>query len=94
MSPTDNLLVTLIVIGEGYHNYHHVFPWDYRAGETTRWFNFTATLIELFAKIGWAYDLKTVSQSVIDRRADRTGDGNRAFTHLGLTAYEGQTSVS
>lgn len=31
----------------------------------------------MFAKIGWAYDLKTVSNSLIKKRAGRTGDGTR-----------------
>lgn len=31
--------------------------------------------INLMAKIGWAYDLKTVSQDMIKRRVLRTGDG-------------------
>lgn len=29
----------------------------------------------MFAKIGWAYDLKTVSKELIRKRAERTGDG-------------------
>lgn len=28
--------------------------------------------------IGWAYDLRTVSQDILDKRAARTGDGTRA----------------
>jgi len=30
----------------------------------------------LFSKIGWAYDLKTVSPEMIKKRVVRTGDGS------------------
>lgn len=62
--------------GEGWHNYHHVFPWDYKAAELgTYRLNWTTGFIDFFSRIGWAYDLKTVSTEMIRRRAARTGDG-------------------
>lgn len=36
----------------------------------------TTAFIDLFGKIGWAYDMKTVSPKVIMSRAKRTGDGS------------------
>ncbi|XP_047525802.1 acyl-CoA Delta(11) desaturase-like [Pieris napi] len=76
--PTDNRSFNVAVLGDGFHNFHHAFPWDYRSAELgTLFFIPTTWLIELFAKIGWAYDLKTASQSVIEGRAQRTGDGTR-----------------
>lgn len=38
--------------------------------------NFTTAFIDFFAKIGWAYDLKTVTPDVIKKRIERTGDGS------------------
>lgn len=39
--------------GEGWHNYHHVFPWDYKTSELSKYgYNFTIGFIDLFAKIG------------------------------------------
>jgi stearoyl-CoA desaturase (Delta-9 desaturase) len=38
--------------------------------------NVTTAFIDFFAKIGWAYDLKTVSHDVISKRIERTGDGS------------------
>lgn len=32
LSARDNYLVAMITVGEGYHNYHHVFASDYRNG--------------------------------------------------------------
>lgn len=29
---------------------------------------------------GWAYDLKTVSEDIIRKRAERTGDGSNAYS--------------
>lgn len=66
------------MIGEGWHNYHHVFPWDYKTAELFNYrYNVTTAFIDFFAKIGWAKDLKTVSPEMIERRAARTGDGSR-----------------
>lgn len=67
----------MFALGEGWHNYHHVFPWDYKTSELGNYrFNFTTAFIEFFAKIGWAYDLKSVSENMIRKRVERTGDGS------------------
>lgn len=63
-------------LGEMYHNYHHVFPQDYKASEYG-WLgqsNFTALFIDLMALIGQAYDLKEVPKDVVQRRKKRTGE--------------------
>lgn len=66
----------MLALGEGWHNYHHVFPWDYKTAELGNYsLNFTTAFIDFFAKIGWAYDLKTVSEDMIKKRVERTGDG-------------------
>ncbi|ENN77333.1 hypothetical protein YQE_06159, partial [Dendroctonus ponderosae] len=75
INPVENRLVSFFAIGEGWHNYHHTFPWDYKAAEFGR-INLSLTIINLFAKIGWAYDLKTVSKEMIEKRVTRTGDGS------------------
>lgn len=76
ISPTENVTVALLAGGEGFHNYHHTFPWDYKNSEWGKnAFNWAAAFIEFFAKIGWAYDLKTVSDEMVRTRIHRTGDG-------------------
>ncbi|CAK1554448.1 unnamed protein product [Leptosia nina] len=76
IQPVQNEFVSLVSMGEGFHNFHHVYPWDYRAGELgNNMLNLTTLFIDLFAKIGWAYDLKTVPKDLVDKRARRTGDG-------------------
>ena len=33
IQPSENLFVSLITFGEGWHNFHHTYPKDYRASE-------------------------------------------------------------
>lgn len=69
-------MVALITNGEGWHNYHHIFPWDYKAAELhTYGMNLCTAFIDFFALFGWAYDLRTVSDEMVKKRALRTGDG-------------------
>jgi len=72
----ENTLVAYLALGEGWHNFHHVFPYDYRAAEfggvTTK--NITTMFIEYFSKIGLTYDLKAASNELIEKRILRTGD--------------------
>ncbi len=37
----DNWFIALFTFGEGYHNYHHTFAWDYRNG--VRWYHYDPT---------------------------------------------------
>lgn len=70
-----------LCFGEGWHNYHHVFPWDYKTSELIHYhFNFTNAFIDFFSKVGWAYELKTVSKEMIQRRVLRTGDGCHQYS--------------
>lgn len=77
INPSENIFVAVGALGEGWHNYHHVFPWDYKTAELGGYSaNFSTAFIDFFAKIGWAYDLKTVSMDMVRKRVERTGDGS------------------
>ncbi|XP_055381758.1 uncharacterized protein LOC129612239 [Condylostylus longicornis] len=77
VTSSENSLVIALAIGEGYHNFHHVFPWDYKAAELGGYYtNISKYFIEFCAKYGWAYDLKTVSEDTLRKRILRTGDGS------------------
>ena len=54
----DTWYISLLTFGEGFHNYHHKFQWDYRNG--IRWFHFDPSKwsIWLFSKVGLAKELK------------------------------------
>lgn len=75
ITASNNWYVGVFGIGEGWHNYHHSFPWDYKASELWN-INSTTRVIDTFAKIGWAYDLKETSDEMIMKRSRRTGDGS------------------
>jgi stearoyl-CoA desaturase (delta-9 desaturase) len=72
----ENILVSLGAVGEGFHNYHHSFPYDYSASEYRWSLNFTTFFIDCMAAIGLAYDRKTMSKAAILARIKRTGDGS------------------
>lgn len=76
IAPTENGLVSLATGGEGWHNYHHVFPWDYKCAELGYYLNNTTILIDWFAKIGWAYDLKQPSENLVKTVIAKRGKGS------------------
>lgn len=57
--PCESSVTSFVAAGEGWHNWHHAFPFDYAAsdGALCQW-NPTKLLIDLLACIGQAYDLK------------------------------------
>jgi stearoyl-CoA desaturase (delta-9 desaturase) len=61
-SAKDHWLAALITNGEGYHNYHHHFPGDYRNG--VRWYQWDPTkwIIALLSGLGLAWDLRKMSK--------------------------------
>ncbi|GBM28860.1 Stearoyl-CoA desaturase 5 [Araneus ventricosus] len=73
----ENPVVALLMFGEGWHNYHHVFPWDYSASELGYTFNLTKVFIDSMAMVGLAYDLKTANPNAIKDRKLNSGDGTR-----------------
>ncbi|XP_046442058.1 acyl-CoA Delta-9 desaturase-like isoform X3 [Daphnia pulex] len=80
INPSENRFVAFITSGEGWHNYHHVFPWDYKASELGNYgTNTTRAIIDFCAWLGLAYDLKSVPEKVVYNRVRRTGDGSHPF---------------
>jgi len=61
VSAKDHWFVALLTNGEGYHSFHHRFPSDYRNGY--KWYHWDPSkwLIALMDRIGFAKDLKRVS---------------------------------
>lgn len=81
---SQNFFVSFFALGEGWHNYHHVFPWDYKTSEFggSSNINLTSFIIELCSKVGLAYNLRTASPQTIEARARRTGDGTRKAVQM------------
>ncbi|MCH8226589.1 MAG: acyl-CoA desaturase, partial [Chloroflexi bacterium] len=66
-SARDNPILALITYGEGYHNYHHAFQWDYRNG--VKWWHYDPTkwMIRICSVIGLTRDLKRSSFAQIEK---------------------------
>ncbi|ODQ44784.1 hypothetical protein PICMEDRAFT_74480 [Pichia membranifaciens NRRL Y-2026] len=66
-TPRDHLLTAFVTFGEGYHNFHHEFPSDYR--NALKWYQYDPTKILIWcaSKVGLAYNLKKFSQNAIDQ---------------------------
>lgn len=61
----DNWVTALFTFGEGYHNFHHQFPFEYRNAIRFYQYDPTKWLIRTLAFFGLASDLKTVSKQKI-----------------------------
>jgi len=72
IEPKNSSFVAIPTYGEGYHNYHHAYPNDYQLSEMGAGFNLGRHLIEWWARIGQAYDLKAASQTVVEGAKKRT----------------------
>ncbi|KAL6072210.1 hypothetical protein STEG23_017191 [Scotinomys teguina] len=61
---------------EGFHSYHHAFPYDYSASEYRWHISFTTFFIDCMAALGLAYDRKRVSKAAVLARIKRSGHGS------------------
>ncbi|XP_076249185.1 stearoyl-CoA desaturase 5-like [Calliopsis andreniformis] len=66
----ESILVQMLTLGEGSHNFHHAFPWDYRM---TRKFSLSANVLEVLSYLGLAYDLRSVTSNIIQGHSKRHG---------------------
>jgi len=57
-TPRDHIFTALVTIGEGYHNFHHEFPNDYRNGIRFYDYDPTKWLIRGLSLFGLTYNLK------------------------------------
>ncbi|KAI8917214.1 hypothetical protein DFJ77DRAFT_338189 [Powellomyces hirtus] len=66
-SPRDHFITALVTMGEGYHNFHHEFPSDFRNAirfwqyDPTKWF------IWLMSCFGLTYNLNTFPDNEIQK---------------------------
>lgn len=79
--PVETTSALFMGVGEGWHNYHHAFPFDYKAAELGTPWNFTRQIIDFCARRGWVYDLREVSPEMVKRRIKRTGDGSHPLVN-------------
>ncbi|KAG2510959.1 hypothetical protein BBI17_008590 [Phytophthora kernoviae] len=76
--PRDNWFVSVFALGEGWHNWHHKFPYDYSTGEGEfLQFNPTKQIIDLFALFGLITERKRAT-AIWHRMRDARGKGKLA----------------
>lgn len=66
-TPKDHLLTALVTLGEGYHNFHHQFPMDYR--NAVKWYQWDPTkwFITICNRLGLASHLRVFPEREIDK---------------------------
>lgn len=66
--------MSLVTGGEGWHNFHHVFPSDYRASEFGHTSDTSTKFIEAFRRKGWVYEVKETPQHLVNKWVNKFGD--------------------
>ncbi|KAF8755451.1 Acyl-CoA desaturase [Rhizoctonia solani] len=66
-TPRDHLITALVTIGEGYHNFHHQFPMDYR--NAIKWYQYDPTkwFIAAMSWLGLASQLKVFPDNEVKK---------------------------
>jgi stearoyl-CoA desaturase (delta-9 desaturase) len=70
-SARDSVVTALVTFGEGYHNFHHRFPYDYRNG--TRWWQYDPSkwLIWSLDRVRLASALRTAAPTTVATAVER-----------------------
>jgi stearoyl-CoA desaturase (Delta-9 desaturase) len=70
-SARDSVVTALVTFGEGYHNFHHRFPYDYRNG--TRWWQYDPSkwLIWSLDRVRLASALRTAAPTTVANAIER-----------------------
>jgi stearoyl-CoA desaturase (Delta-9 desaturase) len=64
-SARDSWIMAIVTLGEGYHNYHHEFQYDYRNGVKPWQFDPTKWAIWILSRLGLARKLRRVPEERI-----------------------------
>lgn len=61
-SSRDSFFCALLALGEGYHNFHHTYPNDFRNGAKFYHFDPTKWVISSLSFVGLAWDLRKIGK--------------------------------
>jgi stearoyl-CoA desaturase (delta-9 desaturase) len=64
-SARDSAVMAVLAFGEGYHNYHHSFPFDYRNGVKVWQFDPAKWMIWTLSRVGLARDLRRAPEAAV-----------------------------
>ena len=67
IKPVQNLFTSIFAVGEGWHNYHHTYPYDYSTAENFIEYNPTKLFIDCFALFGQVYDRKRANIEIVNK---------------------------
>ncbi|DAZ94352.1 TPA: hypothetical protein N0F65_000916 [Lagenidium giganteum] len=84
--PRENFMVSIFAIGEGWHNWHHKFPYDYATSEfgVTQQFNPTKLFIDICAFLGLVTERKRATPVWERMKANRAkGEQTKVTDPLG-----------
>jgi stearoyl-CoA desaturase (Delta-9 desaturase) len=84
----DSFVTALISMGEGYHNFHHTFPSDYRNGVRPHQFDPTKWTLRALAAVGLAKNLRRTSRAAVLRARVRMDERRVAVDRLSPAARE------
>ncbi|KYQ88446.1 delta 9 fatty acid desaturase [Tieghemostelium lacteum] len=91
-TPRDSFITAVLTVGEGYHNFHHEFPSDYRNGYKFYHYDPTKWAIKIFHFLGMAYDLKTFPDNEIQKgmvqMAQKSIDSKKEKIYWGAEKHE------
>ena len=66
-SPRNHFFTGIVSLGEGFHNFHHEFPSDYR--NSVIWYQYDPMkwCIWVWKQLGLAYDLKVIRSETVEK---------------------------
>lgn len=91
-TPRDSMITAFLTLGEGYHNFHHEFPSDYR--NAIKWFQYDPTkwLIKGLSYIGQTYNLKMFPENELQKgqlqMKQKLLDGMKTRVDWGTTPHD------
>jgi len=71
ITATNSLFLALFTMGEGYHNFHHVFPYDYRNGPRYYDYDMTKWIVYLLSFVGLSKNLVRTDWETIRKTAEK-----------------------
>jgi stearoyl-CoA desaturase (delta-9 desaturase) len=66
-SARDNWVLAPLTYGEGFHNFHHMWQWDYRNGALWYQYDSTKWILNVMAWMGLVRDFRRVPASALKR---------------------------
>jgi stearoyl-CoA desaturase (delta-9 desaturase) len=80
----DSIITAVLTLGEGYHNYHHEFPYDYRNGVKIYHYDPTKWFIKMLSLFGLTFNLKKIPDHEIQKAVIQMQQRQLDYKRTGL----------